>query len=122
MSIRIERIEKALKKEISMILQEDLKDPRIGFITITEVEVTKDLKEAKVYYTIFGREKSKKDTAIGLTQASGYIRSLIASRMDFRSVPHFSFVYDDSSNRGGRINEILEKLEQEKQKREKEKQ
>ena len=91
MGIRADRVQRQLKKEISRILQEELKDPRIGFVTVTRIELTGDLRHAKVYFSILGDEENQKSGEEGIQRAAGYIRKLIGQRIPLRYVPELSF-------------------------------
>ncbi len=118
---RVKRVEAALKNEISRIIHNDLKDPRIGFLTVTNVDLTSDLRSAKVYFSILGDEKHKKDTQIGLKQAKGYIRKLVAERIKLRYVPEIMFCLDKSGEYVQRIEEIIDKIHDEDKKKSKDK-
>lgn len=107
---RIDRISEEIRKELSNIVRE-LKDPGIPLmVTITKVDVTKDLSVAKAYVSVFGNEKVQKDALSALKRAAGFIRREVAHRVKLRAVPEFSFVLDDSIAYGSHINEILKNL------------
>ncbi|NBI27405.1 30S ribosome-binding factor RbfA [Chengkuizengella marina] len=108
--IRVGRIGEQIKKELSLILQTDIKDPRVGFVTVTAVEVTNDLSQAKVYLSIFGSEKEKDDSLQGLSKASGYIRSELGKRVRLRHIPELIFKIDSSIEYGNRIEEMLREM------------
>jgi len=114
MGIRSERVEGQLKKEISKILQEDLKDPRIGFVTITRIDLTPNLRYVKVYYSIFGDEDAKKASLKGIKSAAGFIRKLIAKRINMRYVPELSFRLDDSIEYSIKLEKTFERLKHER--------
>ncbi|MDP5273484.1 30S ribosome-binding factor RbfA [Chengkuizengella axinellae] len=105
--IRVGRIGEQIKKELSFILQTEIKDPRVGFVTVTGVEVTNDLSQAKVYLSILGNEKEKNDSLQGLTKANGYIRSELGKRIRLRHIPELIFKIDSSIEYGNRIEEML---------------
>jgi len=107
---RLDRVSNLLKKEISSIILKEVSDPRISFISITDVSVTHDLKFAKVFVSVFGDEETKTKAFDGLKSAVGFIQKKLGPRMDMKSVPHISFVRDDSIERGDRIFNILSKL------------
>lgn len=112
MSIKNERISDALIEKISYILNNEVKNKDINFITVTDVKVTSDLTLAKVYYTIL--EEDKKDqTAKALKSASGFIRHELRDRIDIRKIPELQFIYDESIEYGQKIETILEKLKDE---------
>ncbi|MBQ9737585.1 MAG: 30S ribosome-binding factor RbfA [Clostridia bacterium] len=107
---RIDRISEEVKKELSVVIR-DLKDPRItSMVSVVNVSVTKDLKFAKAYISVFGDEKSKKDVLAALKSAAGFIRREIGHRVNLRATPEFSFVIDDSIEYGAHINEVLKNL------------
>jgi ribosome-binding factor A len=111
---RPERFAHLLKEEISDIIRTEVSDPRIGFISVTDVSVSPDLKNAKIYVSIMGTEKQKKDAMQGLNSASGFIRRQLAGMLEVRSIPEISFVRDDSLERGSRVLGLLTRLENEK--------
>jgi ribosome-binding factor A len=110
MSLRSNRVAEQMKKELGDILNRKLKDPRLGFITITDVEVTGDLQQATVFISILGNEKEREDTLLALEKAHGFIRSEIGNRMRLRKVPELLFEMDSSLEYGNRIDELLRDL------------
>jgi len=108
---RADRVSDLLKKEISQLLLREVKDPHIGFITITDVEVSKDLQVAKVYYTILGDEKQLRESAQALNRASRFIERQLGKRLRMRYIPDILFKYDHSLEYGNRIDDILSHLE-----------
>ncbi|MFC1767809.1 30S ribosome-binding factor RbfA [Candidatus Margulisiibacteriota bacterium] len=111
---RTDRVAAFIKKEISDILQRKVSDPRIGFVTITDVEIGEDLQVAKVYVSIMGDEKQKRDAMKGLQSASSHIRHELGPRLELKSLPELIFKQDDSIERGGRIFSLLNKLAKER--------
>ena len=111
---RPERVQEALRQEISKIVLDEIKDPRLGFITITKVELTKDLRYAKIYFSVLGEMKEKNLALKGLNSAKGYIRSLIADRIKLRFVPDIVFKIDESMEHTKEIYELLERIKKEK--------
>ena len=107
------RVGELIHKNISEIISRGLKDPRIGFVTITSVDVTSDLRYARVYYTVIGSEKEKTDSGIGIDKATPYIRRQLASKLTIRHTPELTFVYDESIEYGNRIDSILKELKDE---------
>ena len=105
----------AIKEEISQILLCELKDPRIGFITVTHIELTNDLRIAQVFYSILGDAKVVENSERALEAAKGYIRKLLGNRMKLRLVPKLYFRKDDSIEQSFRITEILNRLKGEKE-------
>lgn len=104
---RPERFAELIKEEISEILKGKVSDPRIGFVSITEVEISPDLKDAKIYVSVFGEEKQKKEAMNGLGSATGFIRAKLACLLPTKNVPQIEFVQDDSIERGSRVLEII---------------
>ena len=110
-SKRTARISQEVKREVSKILRDDLSDPRLSteaMVSITDVEVTNDLSYADVYVSVLGDSKNKEDAMQALNQAKGYIKVLIGERMRLRSMPEFSFKFDDSNERGAYMNKLIE--------------
>lgn len=99
-----------LREEISMIIQREIKDPGLGFITIIDVKMTEDLKYAKVYYSVFGSEEEKERTAQALKRATSYIKHLLGDKMRMKYMPEITFAYDTDQERAARIDEILKKV------------
>ncbi|MDD3906332.1 MAG: 30S ribosome-binding factor RbfA [Candidatus Omnitrophica bacterium] len=112
---RPERVQEALRQEISKIVQGEMKDPRIGFITITKVDLTKDLRYAKVYFSVFGEDKDKKLALKGLNSAKGYVKGLIADRINLRFMPEIVFMVDESIEHTKHIYGILDKIRKERE-------
>lgn len=107
---RMNRIDEELKKEISNIVSFELQNSKItGMVSVTKVKTTPDLRYARIYVSILN-SKNKKETLVGLKQASGYIRSQIASRINLRITPELVFVLDDSMEYGAKIDSILEEI------------
>jgi len=109
---RRERVEEAIKKEVSTIIHDELKDPRVGFVTITRVELSKDLRNAEIFYSVLGKEDSHKKTKLALDSALGYIRSLVAQRINMRFATELMFKEDHSTEYSVRIEEILNKIKE----------
>ncbi|RJP29796.1 MAG: 30S ribosome-binding factor RbfA [Candidatus Omnitrophota bacterium] len=107
---RQDRVEKAIQKEVSSIIHDELKDPRLGFVTITRVEITKDLRDTKIFYSVLGQDKEHKDTKVALDSASGFIRKLIGERINLRFVPTIMFKEDRSSEYSVRIQKVLDEI------------
>lgn len=107
---RQERVAEAIKKELSIIIHDELKDPRLGFVTVTRVEVTQDLRQAKVSFSVLGKEEEYRKTKEALDSALGFIRRLIAQRIRLRFAPQIIFKEDRSSEYSIRIQEVLEEI------------
>ena len=107
---RIERISEEVKRECANVIRE-LKDPRIPeFISITNVDVSRDLKYAKVYVSIFQQNADKEAAIKGLNNSAGFVRREIGRRVQLRYVPEFTFILDDGIKQGAYINDIIAKI------------
>ena len=105
---RSRRIAEQVQRELSDVIRLELKDPRVGMITITDVEVTPDHGLARVYFTLLGDESKIDETTRGLQHAAGFLRSQLAMRFEMRSVPQLHFVYDASVERGVRLSSLID--------------
>jgi ribosome-binding factor A len=110
MKYRRERMQDVLREEISIIVQQEIKDPGLGFITIIDVRMTEDLKFAKVYYSVYGSDEEKEQTAEALKRAKSYVRHLVGERVRMKYTPEITFVYDTDQERAARIDDILKKV------------
>ena len=111
MSTRTERVQELLRAEISDILRREIKDPRLGFVTITDVEVTKDLRHARVFVSVMGDEKAKEESMMVLQKSAGYIRGEFGRRVHMKVIPEISFKTDTAVAHGARIFELLRQVE-----------
>lgn len=110
-SNRMIRINDEIQKEVSEIIRSDLKDPRIGVITsVLKVDTTNDLKYCKVYISVLGDDEKKQEVISVLKNASGFIRSLIANRINLRVTPEFKFILDDSLEYSFKIEGIIKTI------------
>jgi len=115
MTRRTSRIAEAIRRLVSEIFHDQLRDPRIrGFITITKVEVTQDLRLARIYYSVLGDDKKKKLIAEGLRSAKNFIRRGISNELKLRYAPDISLVIDKSVEYKEHIDNILEKINEDK--------
>jgi len=111
---RVERIAEEIKKDISRIIRDEVKDPRIAqMASITRVEVTKDLRYAKVYISVLGDEKEKSDTMEGLNRASGYIRKELGRGLKIRYIPELRFILDNSIEYSIEISKKIDEINKE---------
>lgn len=113
MNVRANRIAEQMKKELGDILNRKIKDPRIGFVTVTDVAITGDLQQATIYISVLGDEKERENTLLALDKAHGFIRSEIGHRIRLRKVPELQFALDGSIEYGSRIDELLRDLNKE---------
>ena len=111
--LRVEKVQELMKQEISKIILQELKDPRIGFVTVTEVELTKDLRSAKVFVSLMGNEQQMKDCWTGLNSSLGYIRREVGQRIRLRCTPELTFHLDKSLDYSAHIQELLMKIKRE---------
>lgn len=109
MSLKIERLNHAFVREISTILQTEVKDEMIKFVTITDCEITNDLSYAKVYYTVLDDTK-KDETCEALKRASSFIRGKLSQRVEIRHTPELKFIFDGSIEYGKKIENIIETI------------
>ena len=113
-STRPSRVGDQLRAEIADLLAREVHDPGIGFLTITHVNVSPDLQVARVYYTTLGDEKARRDTSRALGRATPFLRRQIGSRLRLKRVPLLEFFFDESIERGDRIERILNDLSAER--------
>ena len=107
MSIKNERVNSNMQRELSYILSNEVKNPNIKYITITAVDVTSDLSYARVYFTTLG---DSNETLKGLKSAKGYIRRSLADRVELRHIPELEFIYDESIEYGKKIEEKIKEI------------
>ncbi|MBB4823887.1 ribosome-binding factor A [Sporosarcina luteola] len=110
MTMRSNRVAEQMKKELGDIIGQKLKDPRIGFVTVTDVDVTGDLQQATVFISVLGSDYQKEETLKGLSKAKGFIRSEIGQRIRLRKTPEIDFAFDESVEYGNRIESLLRQV------------
>ncbi len=111
---RKERVEHLLKEEIAlMILHGEIKDPRVGFVTITRVRMSKDLKRARVFFSMTGSQEEVALSKEGLNSACAFIKRELARRLALKYIPTVSFEYDDTLDYADRIEQVLKKIKEE---------
>jgi ribosome-binding factor A len=113
MSKRSEKVAEAIQKIVSELILRGLKDPRIGFVTITGVKMTDDLSIGKVYYSVVGSEEEKKESHAGLKSAAGFIRKEVGAQLKLRHVPEIHFKFDDTLERANNIERLLRQIQEE---------
>ena len=113
MSKRVNRVAEQMKKELGEIILQKVKDPRIGFVTVTDVEVTGDLQNATIYISVLGNDSEKEATLKGLDKAKGFIRTEIGKRIRLRVIPEIEFAFDESIAYGNRIETLLTQVNNE---------
>ncbi len=109
MKYRKLRVQDLLKEEIALIIQREIRDPGMGFITVLGAKMSEDLKDAKVYISIYGDEIQKTATMNALKRSKSYIKFLLGKRIQLRFMPELHFVIDDTYEKAARIEEILKK-------------
>ena len=107
---RKEKVQDAIQKEVCDILRNELKDPRIGFVTITGVEISNDMRYAKVFFSVLGKDEEKLKTKKALDSALGFIRTLVAERIQLRFAPEISFKEDQTSEYSSHIQKVLDEI------------
>ena len=105
---RARRVADQIQRELSDIVRLELKDPRVGMITFTAVELTQDMAHAKVFFTVMGPAGQEAVAADGLRRAAGFLRSQLAHRMKLRTVPQLAFVHDESIERGMHLSRLID--------------
>ena len=110
MSIKQERLAKILEREISNIILMETKDQRLKYVTITGVRVNKPFSQATVYFTVIGDDEQKASTSKNLNDAKGFIKSLLGQNLELRKIPELVFKYDESTEYGNRIEQILKNI------------
>ena len=102
------RIAEQIQRELAELIRLEVRDPRVGMVTLTGVEVSGDQSHAKVFFTVLGPESAARDAQEGLQRAAGFLRSGIAHRLSTRSVPELHFTFDESVERGSRLARLIE--------------
>jgi ribosome-binding factor A len=107
---RLDRVNQLIKEEVSVVLQRELKDPRLGFVSVTEVETSKDLRMAKVYVSVLGGDDQWKASMAALTSARGFVRNWLRQHLELRVTPEIDFRPDRSMEHAARIQSLLKDL------------
>ena len=105
---RMRRVDEAVREVLSDAITKQVKDPRVGFVTVTAVETSPDLRHARVYVSVLGEEPVRRRSMAGLESAHGYLQKRVAGELRLKNTPTLEFLYDDSLDRGLRIAELLE--------------
>ena len=108
---RLDRVNQLIKEEISTLLQRELKDPRLGFVSVTEVETSRDLRTAKVFVSVLGDEARWTASLTALTSARGFVRTWLREHLDLRVTPDIQFRADRSMEHAARIQALLRQLD-----------
>jgi len=102
------RIADQIQRELAELIRTEVRDPRVGMVTLTGVEVSRDQSHAKVFFTVLGPEAAAREAAEGLSRAAGFLRSQLAHRLSTRSVPELHFEHDESVERGVRLSRLID--------------
>ena len=105
---RMRRVDEAIRQVIGDALAADLKDPRVGFVTVTDVRTSADLSHARVYVSVLGEADARADTLAGLDSAHGYLQGRIARELKLKRTPTLAFTYDDTTDRAMRLDALIE--------------
>jgi ribosome-binding factor A len=105
---RMRRVDEAVRAVLTDAIAKDLQDPRVGFVTVTAVKTSPDLRHARVYVSVLGDEQARSDTLEGLRSAQGFLQSRVATELSLRNTPAITFEYDESIDRGMRITQLID--------------
>ena len=108
---RLDRVNQLIREEISRLLQRELKDPRLGFVTVTDVETSKDLRVAKIFVSVLGDEAQWKASMAALESAKGFVRNWLRQNLDLRVTPTLDFRADHSLEHAARIQSLLKQVQ-----------
>jgi len=104
---RSSRVADQIQRELASLIQFEVKDPRVGMVTITAVEVSRELEYARIYFTVLGDAEVRKATEEGLARAAGFLRRELAHRLKLRTTPSLQFLYDESIDRAAKMDELI---------------
>lgn len=105
---RTRRVGEQMQRLLALLIRDEVKDPRVGMVTVSAVHVTRDLSHAKVFVTLLGDESKREETLQVLRHAAGFLRSALARQMEMRTVPQLQFTYDDSIEEGTRLSALID--------------
>ena len=111
---RMRRVDEAVRAVLSDAITQEIKDPRVGFVTVTAVETSPDLRHARVFVSVLGEDAVRRRSLEGLESAHGYLQKRVAGELRLKHTPTLEFLYDDSADRGMRIAELLQSQEDER--------
>jgi ribosome-binding factor A len=110
-SDRMRRVDEAIRQVIGGAVSGELKDPRVGFVTVTDVRTSADLSQARVYVSVLGDDEQRQASMDGLESAHGYLQRRVAGELHLKRTPTLTFAYDDTTDRALRVEELLEEIE-----------
>ncbi|HUA05069.1 MAG TPA: 30S ribosome-binding factor RbfA [Solirubrobacteraceae bacterium] len=105
---RMRRVDEAVRAVLSDAIAKDLQDPRVGFVTVTAVKTSPDLRHARVYVSVLGNEQARAETLEGLRSARGFLQGRVAAELSLKHTPTIAFEYDESIDRGMRISQLID--------------
>jgi len=105
---RMRRVDEAVRAVLSDAIAKDLLDPRVGFVTLTAVKTSPDLRHARVYVSVLGDDQTRAETLAGLRSAHGFLQGRVAAELSLKHTPALSFEYDESIDRGMRISRLID--------------
>jgi ribosome-binding factor A len=111
-SDRMRRVDEAMREVLSIAITSEIKDPRVGFVTVTSVETSADLRHARVYVSVLGTDSVRRRSMQGLRSAHGFLQKRVAGELRLKHTPTLDFVYDDTTDRSQRISELLQEGEE----------
>jgi ribosome-binding factor A len=111
---RMRRVDEAVRAVLSDVITKELKDPRVGFVTVTAVKTSPDLRHARVYVSVLGDEETRAESLVGLQSAGGYLQKRVAGELRLKHTPTIEFAYDDTLDTGLRIGELLNEIDDER--------
>jgi ribosome-binding factor A len=106
---RMRRVDEAMREVLSAVITSELKDPRVGFVTVTAVETSQDLRHARVFVSVLGTDAVRRRSLDGLQSSHGYLQRRVASELRLKHTPTLDFRYDDTADRAERINELVDR-------------
>ena len=113
---RLDKVNQQIKREISLVLQKELADPRLTFVTITDVDASKDLKHAKVYFSVLGNSDQVEQAAHGLNGARGLIRKYVGNKICMRYTPELFFIHDQTLEKSAKLESMMKEIHDEYEK------
>jgi ribosome-binding factor A len=111
-SRRTERLGEEIREEVARMISSEVKDPRIGFVTVTRVSLGPDLRQARIFVGVLGTEKQRQASLVGLKQASGFMRRALGQRLRLRHTPELVFQYDEGLDASDRVARLLDEIHQ----------
>ncbi len=104
---RMRRVDEAVREVLSDAVTKDLKDPRVGFVTVTDVKTSPDLRHARVYVSVLGTDQEREDSLEGLRSAHGYLQARLGTSLRMKHTPQLDFLYDETAERADRLERLL---------------